>query len=134
LGLELSMRPTIAVAIVLVLFLSGSAKGADLIQLAETGGFLLGNAYRCGVPTDRVEHAGQVIHATIAAVSSVQTRSCYGLAVYTNLHCQHFPGPRSGRIDPALQDGDRAVRTPRAASSANRNNPLGDHNAMIGAA
>jgi hypothetical protein len=68
--LELSMRPTIAVAIVLVLFLSGGAEGADLIQLAETGGFLLGNASRCGVPTDRVEHAGQVIHAMIAAVSS----------------------------------------------------------------
>ena len=53
-----------------MLFLSGSAKGADLIQLAETGGFLLGNAYRCGVPTDRVEPAGPVIHAVIAAVSS----------------------------------------------------------------
>ena len=64
------MRPTIAVAIVLVLFLSGSAKGADLVQLAETSGFLLGNAYRCGVPTDRVKRAGQVIHAMIAAVSS----------------------------------------------------------------
>ena len=63
------MRPTIAVAIVLVLFLSGGAEGADLIQLAETGGFLLGNASRCGVPTDRVEHAGQVIHAMIAATS-----------------------------------------------------------------
>jgi hypothetical protein len=61
LGLELSMRPTIAVAIVLVLFLSGSANGADLIQLAETSSVLLGNAYRCGVPTDRVEHAGQVM-------------------------------------------------------------------------
>jgi hypothetical protein len=64
------MRPTIAVATVLVLFLSGGAEGANLIQLAETGGFLLGNAYRCGVPTDRLEHAGQVIHAMIAAVSS----------------------------------------------------------------
>jgi hypothetical protein len=58
-GLELSMRPTLAVAIVLALFLSGGAEGADLIQLAEIGDFLLGNAYRCGVPTDPVEHAGQ---------------------------------------------------------------------------
>ena len=63
------MRPTIAVAIALALFLSGGAEGADLIQLAETGGFLLGNASRCGVPTDRVEHAGQVIHAMIATAS-----------------------------------------------------------------
>ena len=63
------MRPTIAVAIALALFLSGGAEGADLIQLAETGGFLLGNASRCGVPTDRVEHAEQVIHAMIATAS-----------------------------------------------------------------
>src|SRR5262249_49349305 len=40
-------------------------------------------------------------------VLGFRRRRCCELAVYTNLHCQHFPGPRSGRIDPALQDGDR---------------------------
>jgi len=53
------MRPTLAVTIALVLFLgSGVAEAADTAQLAETAGFLLGNAHRCGVPTERVEQAG----------------------------------------------------------------------------
>jgi hypothetical protein len=38
-------------------------------QLAETGGFLLGNARRCGVPVERVESAGKVIHDFIAAAA-----------------------------------------------------------------
>ena len=29
--------------------------------MAETGAYLLGNAYRCGVPDDRVENAGTVM-------------------------------------------------------------------------
>ena len=37
------------------------AEAADPVRLAETAGFLLGNAHRCGVPTVRVEHAGRVI-------------------------------------------------------------------------
>src|SRR5208282_4140625 len=54
---------------VLLLLGAGVAKAADSTQLAETGGFLLGNAHRCGVPTDRVEHAGKVIHDLIVAAS-----------------------------------------------------------------
>jgi hypothetical protein len=38
-------------------------------QLAETAGFLLGNAHRCGVPIERVDHAGKVIHHLIVAAS-----------------------------------------------------------------
>ena len=64
------MRPTLVVTTALLLFLSGGgAEAADLIRLAETGGFLLGNAHRCGVPTERVEHAGAVIHDLIVAAS-----------------------------------------------------------------
>jgi len=40
-----------------------------MAQLAETAGFLLGNAHRCGVPTDRVERAGKMIHRLIVAAS-----------------------------------------------------------------
>jgi hypothetical protein len=36
---------------------------ADPTQLAETGGFFLGNASRCGVAVERVESAGKVITA-----------------------------------------------------------------------
>ena len=58
------MRPALAVTTAVVLLLgAGVAEAADSIQLAETGGFLLGNAHRCGVRTERVEHAGKVVIA-----------------------------------------------------------------------
>ena len=64
------MRPTLAVTAALVLLLGiGIAEAADSARLAETGGFLLGNAHRCGVPVDRVQHAGKVIHRLIVAAS-----------------------------------------------------------------
>ena len=64
------MRPDLAVTAVLLLLLgTGVAKAASSVQLAETAGFLLGNAHRCGVPTDRVEHAGKVIQCLIVAAS-----------------------------------------------------------------
>ena len=64
------MRLTIVVTTALLLVLGiGIAEAADSTRLAETGGFLLGNAHRCGVPTDRVEHAGKVIHDLIVAAS-----------------------------------------------------------------
>ena len=64
------MRLTLVVTTAVLLFLGiGIAEAADSTQLAETGGFLLGNAHRCGVPTDRVKHAGKVIHDLIVAAS-----------------------------------------------------------------
>jgi hypothetical protein len=64
------MRPTVVVTAILPLLMgTGIAKAADPAQLAQTGGFLLGHAHRCGVPIDRVEHAGKVIHRLIVAAS-----------------------------------------------------------------
>jgi len=64
------MRPTLVVIAALLLLLgTGVARAVDPAQLAETAGFLLGNAHRCGVPTDRVEQAGTVIHRLIVAAS-----------------------------------------------------------------
>ena len=64
------MRLTFAVTTPLLLLLgSGVAGAADPTQLAETGGFLLGNASRCGVPIARVESAGKVIHDFISAAA-----------------------------------------------------------------
>ena len=64
------MRPDLAVTAALLLLLgTGVAKAANSVQLAETAGFLLGNAHRCGVPTDRIEHAGKVIQRLIVAAS-----------------------------------------------------------------
>jgi hypothetical protein len=62
------MRPTLVVALLLLLG-TNVAEAADPAQLAETAGFLLGNAHRCGVPTDRVERASTVIHRLILAAS-----------------------------------------------------------------
>jgi hypothetical protein len=64
------MRPILAVTTaVLLLFGAGVAEAADSTQLAETGGYLLGNANRCGVLTERVAQAGKVIHDLIVAAS-----------------------------------------------------------------
>ena len=68
--MELPMRPTLAVAGALLLVSSiGVAKAADPALLAETGGYLLGNAHRCGVPTERIKRAGKVIHDLIEAIA-----------------------------------------------------------------
>jgi hypothetical protein len=57
------MRPTLAITVpVLSLMSIGMADAADPTLLAETGGYLLGNAHRCGVPIERVERAEKVIH------------------------------------------------------------------------
>jgi hypothetical protein len=64
------MRSSFAVTTPLVLLLGISvADAADPTQLAETGGFLLGNASRCGVQIERVESAGKVIHDFISAAA-----------------------------------------------------------------
>ncbi|TMJ56859.1 MAG: hypothetical protein E6G90_04630, partial [Alphaproteobacteria bacterium] len=64
------MRPALAVTAALVLLLgTGSAAAADSALLAQTAGFLLGSAHRCGVPNARVEQAGNVIHRLIVAAS-----------------------------------------------------------------
>ena len=53
----------------LLCFGFGTANAADPTQLAATGGFLLGNAHRCGVAAERVERAGKVIHGFIVAAA-----------------------------------------------------------------
>jgi len=42
---------------------------ANPTRIAETGAFLLGNAYRCGVADDRVVRAGRVIRELIVAAA-----------------------------------------------------------------
>jgi hypothetical protein len=68
---RVSMRSMIAVATAALLLWgqNGPAK-ADSNQLAETGGFLLGNAHRCGVRAQRIAHAGKVIHDLILAAAN----------------------------------------------------------------
>lgn len=64
------MRSAFAVTTPLLLLLgTGGAGAADPTQLAATGGFLLGNAHRCGVAVERVDRAGKVIHDFIVAAA-----------------------------------------------------------------
>jgi hypothetical protein len=53
----------------LLLSSTGVAKAADPVLLAESGAFLLGNAQRCGVSTERVMRAGRVLRDMIGSVS-----------------------------------------------------------------
>jgi len=52
--------PTFATGVLLLVSIN-VAEAADPTLLAETSAYLLGNAYRCGVPDDRVENAGTVM-------------------------------------------------------------------------
>ena len=62
------MHSNLAIAIPVLSLLSiGAAEAADPTILAETGGYLLGNAHRCGVSIERVTRAGKVIHDFIVA-------------------------------------------------------------------
>ena len=68
------MRSILSVAAAFVSLLGGSAAasaGSD--QLAATGGFLLGNAHRCGVSVERVARAGKVIHEIMVAAADDDT-------------------------------------------------------------
>jgi hypothetical protein len=70
------MRSAFVITTPLLLLLgSGVADAANPTQLAETGGFLLGNARRCGVPVERVESAGKVIHDFISAAAKDSNES-----------------------------------------------------------
>ena len=64
----MSMLAATAAAMLLVAS-PGANSGSDASRLAATGGFLLGNAHRCGIGTDRVVKAGQLIHNLIAAAA-----------------------------------------------------------------
>jgi hypothetical protein len=49
--------------------LLANPSGSTADQLAADGGFLLGNAHRCGIATERVVRVGQVVRQLIAAAA-----------------------------------------------------------------
>jgi hypothetical protein len=95
------MHPTLVVTTALLLLSRISvAEAADPIRLAETGGFLLGNAHRCGVATERVGHAGTVIHDLIVSASYDPTEEAAADARFAWIFmASAFPG----------QDGDALI-------------------------
>jgi hypothetical protein len=64
------MRPMpIIASAAFLLAASGAAWAANPTRIAETGAFLLGNAYRCGVADDRLVRAGKVVRELIVAAA-----------------------------------------------------------------
>ena len=49
--------------------LGSTSAATDAARIAANGGFLLGNAHRCGVQTERVVRAGQMIRELILAAA-----------------------------------------------------------------
>jgi hypothetical protein len=79
----------------------GVAEAADAIRLAETGGFLLGNAHRCGVPAERVEHATTVIHDVIVAASYDSTEEAAADSRFAEMYsASSFPDQPGGALIP----------------------------------
>jgi hypothetical protein len=60
-----------ATTVAALLIANPSATDAD--RIAANGGFLLGNAHRCGVDTDRVVRVGQLVRELIIAASDNDT-------------------------------------------------------------
>ena len=56
-------------AVLLVASPSGTSS-SDAGRIAANGGFLLGHAHRCGIPTERVVRAGQLIRELILAATA----------------------------------------------------------------
>ncbi len=56
-------------AITVAALLVSSPITTDADRIAAKGGFLLGNAQRCGIDDNRVTHAGQVIRTLISAAA-----------------------------------------------------------------
>ena len=96
------MRPTLAVTTALFLLLGAAvAKAADPALLGETAGFLLGNAHRCGVSTDRVEHASAVIHRLIVAASCDPTDEAGANLRFAEIfQARAFPNPGGDVLTP----------------------------------
>jgi hypothetical protein len=96
------MRTSLFLATALLLLNVAVAKAADPIRLAETGGFLLGNAHRCGVPTARVEQAGKVIHNLIAAASFDPTEEAAAASRFTEIFtASAYPDKEGDALIPA---------------------------------
>ena len=58
-----------AAAITVAALLVSSPSVTDADRIAANGGFLLGNAYRCGIDDNRMTHAGRLIRTLISAAA-----------------------------------------------------------------
>ena len=61
---------SLAAAASVAALLIASPSTNDATRLAADGGFLLGNAHRCGIPNDRIVRAGELIRDLIIAAAA----------------------------------------------------------------
>jgi hypothetical protein len=95
------MRATFFATTLMFVLGMNAAEAADATLLAETGGFLLGNAHRCGVPVKRVGQAGKVIHDLIVAASYDATEEAGADARFAEVFkASAFPDQRGGFLVP----------------------------------
>jgi hypothetical protein len=59
----------LAAATTVMALLIANPSTTDLDRIAANGGFLVGNAHRCGVDTERVVRAGQLVRELISATT-----------------------------------------------------------------
>lgn len=60
----------LVVATTVAALLIASPSTTDIDRIAANGGFLVGNAHRCGLDPDRVVRAGQLVRELIAAATA----------------------------------------------------------------
>jgi hypothetical protein len=60
----------LAAATTVAALLIASPSATDVDRIAANGGFLVGNAHRCGLDTERVVRAGQLVRELIAAATA----------------------------------------------------------------
>ena len=61
--------PMLAAATTVAALLIASPSNTDIDRIAANGGFLVGNAHRCGLDAGRVVRAGQLVRELIAAAT-----------------------------------------------------------------
>ena len=59
----------LAAATTIAALLIANPSNTDADRIAANGGFLIGNAHRCGLESDRVVRAGQLVRELIAAAT-----------------------------------------------------------------
>jgi hypothetical protein len=76
---------------------SGPAMAANPTRIAETGAFLLGNAYRCGVADERVVRAGKVIRELIVAAADDASEQTAAKSRFTEIFRESARPEGTGR-------------------------------------
>src|ERR671917_2148972 len=91
--------PASAAAITVAALLVASPSITDADRIAANGGFLLGNAQRCGIDGNRVTRAGQLITTLISAAAPDDKAEEDATARFSAFFMvSAVPDPKSGKL------------------------------------